>query len=195
MSRKTFDSSKYHEALKAWDKVHCLNCDAELPPLCERKPRPHPLSNLSKCCNMACEKAWLKKVLFNWAEFRLEIIERDNYTCRDCGYMAPWGFRLEHVLEKAVRLSDIEAGRVVKIGSSHYRMGPNWLTDKGLEVHHVKPIKDGGPEFDEANCVTLCHDCHRLGRHGAAPKPPSKAELRLQEHKRLHVSLDSFAEA
>ena len=32
-----------------------------------------------------------------------------------------------------------------------------------LEVHHIKPIKDGGEEFDEDNCVTLCggkNGCH-----------------------------------
>ena len=33
-----------------------------------------------------------------------------------------------------------------------------------IEVHHIIPIKDGGDEFDEDNCVTLCKECH-LKRH------------------------------
>ena len=33
-----------------------------------------------------------------------------------------------------------------------------------LQVHHIVPIKDGGDEFDENNCVTLCKECH-LKRH------------------------------
>lgn len=31
---------------------------------------------------------------------------------------------------------------------------------KGIEVHHIKPIHKGGPEFDIKNCISLCHDCH-----------------------------------
>ena len=31
---------------------------------------------------------------------------------------------------------------------------------ENLEVHHIKPICEGGNEFDLDNCITLCHDCH-----------------------------------
>ena len=30
-----------------------------------------------------------------------------------------------------------------------------------LEVHHRKPIKDGGAVWDPANLKPLCGDCHR----------------------------------
>lgn len=30
-----------------------------------------------------------------------------------------------------------------------------------FEVHHVKPISEGGMEFDITNCVTLCYTCHK----------------------------------
>lgn len=61
----------------------------------------------------------------------------------------------------------------------------NYQTDEGLEVHHEKPISEGGQEFDEDNCVTLCHDCHvgPLGRHS-----------RAQNTARRHICLERFAE-
>jgi hypothetical protein len=30
-----------------------------------------------------------------------------------------------------------------------------------FEVHHVKPICEGGEEFNPDNCITLCYDCHK----------------------------------
>ena len=30
-----------------------------------------------------------------------------------------------------------------------------------FEVHHIKPISEGGNEFDPDNCITLCYDCHK----------------------------------
>jgi hypothetical protein len=30
-----------------------------------------------------------------------------------------------------------------------------------FEVHHIKPISEGGNEFDPNNCMTLCYDCHK----------------------------------
>jgi 5-methylcytosine-specific restriction protein A len=29
-----------------------------------------------------------------------------------------------------------------------------------LEVHHIKPLAEGGAEYELANLTTLCHDCH-----------------------------------
>lgn len=34
----------------------------------------------------------------------------------------------------------------------------------GFEVHHIKPISEGGDEFDMDNLVTLCVKCH-IERH------------------------------
>ncbi len=34
--------------------------------------------------------------------------------------------------------------------------------NRKAEVHHIKPIKDGGDEFDINNCITLCHNCHMI---------------------------------
>ena len=29
-----------------------------------------------------------------------------------------------------------------------------------VEVHHIKPISDGGAQFDEENLMALCKSCH-----------------------------------
>lgn len=36
-----------------------------------------------------------------------------------------------------------------------------WTIENHLEVHHISPIQDGGDEFDEDNCITLCVKCHK----------------------------------
>jgi len=36
-----------------------------------------------------------------------------------------------------------------------------FLMDISLEVHHIKPLFKGGTN-DEANLITLCHECHRV---------------------------------
>ena len=37
---------------------------------------------------------------------------------------------------------------------------------KELEVHHMLPVHVGGPELDDTNLITLCHDCHFVVGHG-----------------------------
>lgn len=61
----------------------------------------------------------------------------------------------------------------------------------------------GGPEFDLDNLVTLCFDCHHLGRHGAKTLTPdetaqNKVEAekeRLQVIRSRHRCLDSFSQS
>ena len=58
-----------------------------------------------------------------------------------------------------------------------------WHTEEGLEVHHERPISEGGQEFDEDNCITLCNDCHvgPTGRHSRAANVARK-----------HIGLERF---
>ena len=36
-----------------------------------------------------------------------------------------------------------------------------------LELHHCRPLSDGGETWDALNCMTLCRDCHiRLTARG-----------------------------
>jgi 5-methylcytosine-specific restriction protein A len=36
---------------------------------------------------------------------------------------------------------------------------------RNLEVHHIKPIKQGGERLSLSNLKTLCHDCHNKTHH------------------------------
>ena len=43
-----------------------------------------------------------------------------------------------------------------------------------LEVDHIVRIEDGGPEYDLANCQTLCRSCHvskTSAERGVIPLP------------------------
>lgn len=212
-ARVTFDSSEYHAALKAHDGVHCLECGTVLPPREQRKPKPSALSVLSKCCNQDCKEAFLSRTLHNWAELRLKIVKRDHHTCQDCGYQAP--------MEFFWRFEDNDWKDMDKFGPmppltsySEWRficgikakITKHWQTDKGLEVHHIVPISEGGDEWDPENLITLCFDCHHLGRHGSkAPAPEEVAQKRGEERQKAeqerlqairarHTCLDSFSE-
>lgn len=76
-----------------------------------------------------------------WRGVRESVIERDNHRCQDCG---SWSFD--------------------KYANAHLEDG---IDEKPLDeleeltVHHVIPISDGGPKFDESNLVTLCRSCHQ----------------------------------
>ncbi len=87
----------------------------------------------------------------NWTRMRAKILKRDGFACRRCG-------------------------------ARETRRKIPWRKDKvfPLEVHHIKPIMEGGPKFDEANCITLCHDCHCAEHFQIAPV------------RRMHRTLDSF---
>ena len=38
----------------------------------------------------------------------------------------------------------------------------NGTTTSATEVHHIKEIQDGGDEFAEGNCESLCRQCHKV---------------------------------
>ena len=45
-------------------------------------------------------------------------------------------------------------------------------TSAGGEVHHVKPIREGGAVWDPNNLRLLCRDCHRQSHHQERPTEP-----------------------
>jgi len=49
-----------------------------------------------------------------------------------------------------------------------------------FEVHHIKPISEGGSEFDPDNCRTECYDCHK------------DEHTRIGKKKRNNKSLEEF---
>lgn len=192
-ARETFDSSEYHAALKAHDGIHCIECGAVLTPREQRKPKPHPRSVLARCCNAACENAFIKRTIRDWSKIREEVFCRDNYTCQDCGPRKR--IKLKFVRKSNMRLT------WVNMKSSEFKV---WWRFEGryeediiddLEVHHIIPISEGGPEFDLENLITLCFDCHHLGRHGSkAPTPEDLERERLSFIQARHMSFDWFDE-
>jgi len=68
-----------------------------------------------------------------WQKKRLEILERDNYTCTGCGIDG--------------RYKDKESG----------------LMDYcEMHIHHIKYKKNAMPwEYDDDELTTLCYACHK----------------------------------
>ena len=49
-----------------------------------------------------------------------------------------------------------------------------------LEVDHIRRIEDGGPEYELANCQTLCRGCHirkTNTENGVIPWPADWSKL------------------
>jgi 5-methylcytosine-specific restriction endonuclease McrA len=52
---------------------------------------------------------------------------------------------------------------------------------QNLQVHHVKPLSEGGDEFALSNLTTLCRDCHGRGHRSTRPETPSHPLLVFRE--------------
>lgn len=65
--------------------------------------------------------------------YRNHIFRRDNYTCQKCG-------------EPHMAINENEI--------------PIPTTDGELDLHHIKPVSQGGKDNPE-NLVTWCRDCHK----------------------------------
>ncbi|HWQ20384.1 MAG TPA: HNH endonuclease [Methanotrichaceae archaeon] len=105
---------------------------------------------MQRYCSLKCSR-WADEVIQDWSKIRAKVLERDGHACQRCG-------------------------------ARETRRKIPWHEDQvfPLEVHHIKSIKDGGPEFDEANCITLCHDCH------------SEEHFEIDPIRKMHRTLDSF---
>lgn len=65
--------------------------------------------------------------------YSYKILCRDNFTCQDCGEFH--AFQNEH----SVCIP---------------------IDDGQLEVHHIKPVSEGGGD-EPSNLITLCKNCHQ----------------------------------
>jgi len=189
MKRKNIESHDYHKAMEAFDGLHCLNCKRELPPLTSRKDRGRIGSVLMKCCDEKCKLEFIARTVMIWANIRQEAIERDFYTCQECGFKAPWNFWVRHIPKETIRLSEMRSGEeIIKSkfevfldpGNWSYKVVPGAPMSEFLEVHHIRLISEGGNEFDLANCITLCKECHK------------KKHSREQNIARRHITLDVY---
>lgn len=91
---------------------------------------------------------------------RREVYQRDNYTCRNCGWTPgepPVDYDGKNALVKV-------------IGRRRYQLhgGPQWYEEDKLRylvVDHIHPISAGGPFKDPDNLQSLCSPCN--GKKGA----------------------------
>lgn len=63
----------------------------------------------------------------------------------------------------------VRSGKWPAVRAAHLKREPECqacLRTKELEVHHIRPVHTGGPELDDSNLITLCHDCHFTVGHG-----------------------------
>ena len=67
----------------------------------------------------------------------------------------------------------------------------NCGSDKGIELHHVVPLKLGGTN-NLSNIVVLCHRCHCAAHHGRHIRNYCNKEVSGRPHK---VSNEQFEEA
>ena len=133
MSRVVYDSSKYYNEKAKLPKPDGVHCITCGKPFDKQDKR-------RSYCSQDCFSKWYYSLAIDsWSRIKSEVLKRDE-SCLKCG---------------------------VKIGTAN----PEWQKGSSIikrchreivfEVHHVKPICDGGEEFNPNNCITLCYDCHR----------------------------------
>lgn len=133
MSRVFYDSSKYYEEKTKLPKPDGIHC------ITCGKPFDH-LDKRKSYCSQGCFSKWYDSLAIDsWSRIKFKVLKRDG-KCLKCG---------------------------LKIGTAN----PEWQKSSSIikygsstavfEVHHVKPICEGGDEFDPNNCMTLCYDCHK----------------------------------
>lgn len=86
-------------------------------------------------CSDECRREWDNMTVWNRGRdpYSLRILYRDNFTCQRCG---------------AFHAYQNKYGMYIPID------------DGKLNVHHVKPVCEGGGDEPE-NLITLCVDCHK----------------------------------
>ncbi|WP_242437216.1 HNH endonuclease [Halorubrum lacusprofundi] len=133
------------------------------------------------CCPRCKRIAKAVQRMFVWDCVREAVLERDDYTCQQCGLskeQAERAYWQTHDLAKERSDSTDEFWR---------RWRAYGVTDFQIfEVDHIERVADGGHPFDETNLQTLCKFCHRA---------KTAAENRTNEptiEDRPEVGLDAY---
>lgn len=92
------------------------------------------------CCSEDCNKNFLNAtcaVMYansgSAGGYRNHMFRRDNYTCQKCGTFHAY------INENGI---------------------PVPTTDGELDLHHIKPVSQGGNDAPD-NLITWCRDCHK----------------------------------
>jgi len=115
-------------------------------------------------CSERCRDiAQAVQKMFIWDTVREQVLERDDYTCQECGLSrelwkrAYWQVQ-EIAADRAEELRDAEGGT--------WRTKKQTLIERydvefpEFHVDHIQRVADGGHPLDEENLQTLCKHCH-----------------------------------
>ena len=126
------------------------------------------------CCPRCKRIAQAVQRMFVWDCVREAVLERDDYTCRECGLSKDqWARAYRQVRERIDELAapahpqraDHPAAsydrwrRVQREFEARYDVDSPY--SGGFHVDHIERVADGGHPFDETNLQTLCKFCHR----------------------------------
>jgi 5-methylcytosine-specific restriction endonuclease McrA len=104
----------------------------------------------TRCCSKECTKKMNDNyVYYGWTWMRPKIFERDNYTCRLCGFKAEDIIEDRYYSDNQSPSNKIKYPLLVKSRNSQ------------LDADHIMPISIGGDEWDMNNIQTLCKQCHK----------------------------------
>lgn len=128
-----------------------------------------------------------------WVSKRKHILQRDNFTCQNCGTFNPSEGAVTIINERDndVEIHEYDNNSCCYILSSQkvgitlnidYGWGI-WLVTPILQVHHKKYIEGKHAwEYDDSDLVTLCKDCHNVV-HRKVHIPIYDSRLNMIENK------------
>ena len=124
-----------YEAVKVYGERIYYDCPQYVKPKhCKWCGKPLTGRRTSFCCD-ECSRWFANCTVWNRGRdpYSLRILYRDNFTCQHCGEF--------HAMKN-------EYGIYIPID------------DGNLNVHHIKPVSEGGGDEPE-NLITLCKNCHK----------------------------------
>lgn len=140
MGRKSLISLHKAQELYGTDKTTFIRPRYVPEGSCEWCGKPLPNKRRKSCCSEECNRKFLNRtcaVMYantgSAGGYRNHIFRRDNYTCQRCGTFHAY------INENGIPLP---------------------TTDGKLDLHHIKPVSQGGSDAPD-NLVTWCRDCHR----------------------------------
>lgn len=131
----------------------------------------------SYCSERCREIAQAVQRMFSWEAVREQVLERDEYTCQECGlsremqYRAYWQVR--EIVDEKTKSNTEWLQLWERYGDLNMRV---------MEVDHIKRVADGGHEFDESNLRTLCKHCHQEKTAEENRNPEPAPDITLEDY-------------
>jgi len=121
-------------------------------------------------CSERCrEIANAVQAMFLWDKVREKVLERDDYTCQECGLSKSMQWRAYRQSQQMLDSWDPV---------------PKAPTGGFFHVDHIQRIADGGHEFDESNLQTLCKHCHqeKTAAENRESEPETAPDITLEDY-------------